>query len=534
MPGRRVPSSRDHGSRPARGAQGPRRRDPLRDVRGARPLDRRAVGPGPRRSRSASTPTPSASTSSASARPAWSTSRPSTAAPSGGPSTSTSSPPARPGSGSTRRPTPCSPACSPRWPSGSAPTPTTPPRPAGSGAPRPARAPGPRSCLRRARGASSTGSGSSPRSSRATAPPRAAPASSSSTARSASWPRPTPSWCATCTAGSAKAWSTRSAGEESRSSRRCTTPSRATSWSGSGILRVSESLRGVRVRCSAVQDASTVFTLTDAAADKVKSLIEAEGNPELVLRVAVRPGGCSGLSYEMFFDTDVAADDIRTEHGGVTVVIDPASAPAPRRCVARLQGRPPGRRVRDQQPERRSAAAAAASPSASHPRSSTARRAAQAAIRPSSSAFISVVAERAVESRGDRARRRRCRTATARSGGPTPRRSATSVGAGRALVDLDVHERDAVLVRAADRRAARRAPARSTATGSRPASRTAPRPACPCRSRRTATRVCSGHGGSRVQIGFDAERVGGGRRRGARRRLARARAPPASALTCGT
>jgi iron-sulfur cluster insertion protein len=76
-----------------------------------------------------------------------------------------------------------------------------------------------------------------------------------------------------------------------------------------------------------VQDASTVFTITDAASDKVKSLITAEGNPDLVLRVAVRPGGCSGFSYEMFFDTDVAADDIKTEHGGVTVVIDPASAP---------------------------------------------------------------------------------------------------------------------------------------------------------------------------------------------------------------
>jgi iron-sulfur cluster insertion protein len=75
-----------------------------------------------------------------------------------------------------------------------------------------------------------------------------------------------------------------------------------------------------------VQDASTIFTLTDAAADKVKSLIEVEGNPELALRVAVRPGGCSGLSYEMFFDSDLAADDVRTEHRGVTVVIDPASA----------------------------------------------------------------------------------------------------------------------------------------------------------------------------------------------------------------
>jgi iron-sulfur cluster assembly protein/iron-sulfur cluster insertion protein len=76
-----------------------------------------------------------------------------------------------------------------------------------------------------------------------------------------------------------------------------------------------------------VQDASAVFSITDAAAEKVASLIEAEGNPDLVLRVAVRPGGCSGLSYEMFFDTDVAADDLKTEQNGVTVVIDPASAP---------------------------------------------------------------------------------------------------------------------------------------------------------------------------------------------------------------
>jgi len=76
-----------------------------------------------------------------------------------------------------------------------------------------------------------------------------------------------------------------------------------------------------------VQDSSTVFTLTDVAAEKVKSLIEAEGNPDLVLRVAVRPGGCSGLSYEMFFDTDVAEDDLRTDYRGVSVVIDPASAP---------------------------------------------------------------------------------------------------------------------------------------------------------------------------------------------------------------
>ena len=76
-----------------------------------------------------------------------------------------------------------------------------------------------------------------------------------------------------------------------------------------------------------LQDARTQFTLTDAAAAKVKALIEAEDTPGLSLRVAVRPGGCSGFSYEMFFDTDIADDDIKAEHGGVTVVIDPASAP---------------------------------------------------------------------------------------------------------------------------------------------------------------------------------------------------------------
>jgi iron-sulfur cluster assembly protein/iron-sulfur cluster insertion protein len=76
-----------------------------------------------------------------------------------------------------------------------------------------------------------------------------------------------------------------------------------------------------------VRDASSVFTVTDAAAAKVKSLIEAEGNQDLVLRVAVRPGGCSGLSYEMFFDSDVAEDDVRSDYDGMSVVIDPASAP---------------------------------------------------------------------------------------------------------------------------------------------------------------------------------------------------------------
>ncbi|MGI8664390.1 MAG: iron-sulfur cluster insertion protein ErpA [Acidimicrobiales bacterium] len=71
---------------------------------------------------------------------------------------------------------------------------------------------------------------------------------------------------------------------------------------------------------------SAVITMTDAAASKVKDLIEAEGEPELALRVAVRPGGCSGFSYEMFFDSDVATDDLTVEHGGVRMIVDPSSA----------------------------------------------------------------------------------------------------------------------------------------------------------------------------------------------------------------
>ena len=69
-----------------------------------------------------------------------------------------------------------------------------------------------------------------------------------------------------------------------------------------------------------------VISLSDSAAAKVKELIEAEGNAELALRVAVRPGGCSGYSYEMFFDSEFAPDDNIAEGGGVKVVVDSASA----------------------------------------------------------------------------------------------------------------------------------------------------------------------------------------------------------------
>jgi iron-sulfur cluster assembly protein/iron-sulfur cluster insertion protein len=67
-------------------------------------------------------------------------------------------------------------------------------------------------------------------------------------------------------------------------------------------------------------------TLTDAASAKVGELLALEGNPEMGLRVAVRHGGCSGYSYEMYFDSEVADDDIVRTYGGVNVLVDPASA----------------------------------------------------------------------------------------------------------------------------------------------------------------------------------------------------------------
>jgi iron-sulfur cluster assembly accessory protein len=68
-------------------------------------------------------------------------------------------------------------------------------------------------------------------------------------------------------------------------------------------------------------------TLSDAAVTKVAALLsEEEGGDTLALRVAVKPGGCSGYSYEMFFDSEVMGDDVVREFGTVKVVVDSASA----------------------------------------------------------------------------------------------------------------------------------------------------------------------------------------------------------------
>ncbi len=69
-----------------------------------------------------------------------------------------------------------------------------------------------------------------------------------------------------------------------------------------------------------------MIALTDSATTKVAELITAENEEGLALRVAVRPGGCSGFSYEMFFDSEVADDDLTENYGDVTLICDPSSA----------------------------------------------------------------------------------------------------------------------------------------------------------------------------------------------------------------
>ncbi len=75
------------------------------------------------------------------------------------------------------------------------------------------------------------------------------------------------------------------------------------------------------------QTAPQVVTLTEGAAAKVRDLLAREGRDDLALRVAVEPGGCSGLRYALFFDDRSLEGDVRGELHGVRVVTDRMSAP---------------------------------------------------------------------------------------------------------------------------------------------------------------------------------------------------------------
>ncbi len=72
---------------------------------------------------------------------------------------------------------------------------------------------------------------------------------------------------------------------------------------------------------------ATGVILTDVASVKVKALLEQEGRDDLQLRIAVQPGGCSGLRYQLFFDERTLDGDVTADFEGVTVVTDRMSAP---------------------------------------------------------------------------------------------------------------------------------------------------------------------------------------------------------------
>jgi iron-sulfur cluster assembly accessory protein len=78
-----------------------------------------------------------------------------------------------------------------------------------------------------------------------------------------------------------------------------------------------------------VQDQATQqgIVLTDVAATKVASLLAQEGRDDLKLRVAVQPGGCSGLRYQLYFDEREIDGDVVNAFGTVQVVTDKMSAP---------------------------------------------------------------------------------------------------------------------------------------------------------------------------------------------------------------
>lgn len=67
--------------------------------------------------------------------------------------------------------------------------------------------------------------------------------------------------------------------------------------------------------------------LTDAAAEKVRTLLSQEGRDDLRLRIAVQPGGCSGLIYQLYFDERVLDGDAVVNFGGVEVAVDKMSVP---------------------------------------------------------------------------------------------------------------------------------------------------------------------------------------------------------------
>ncbi|WNG85655.1 iron-sulfur cluster assembly accessory protein [Mycobacterium sp. ITM-2016-00317] len=81
------------------------------------------------------------------------------------------------------------------------------------------------------------------------------------------------------------------------------------------------------VQTAPATDAQHGVTLTDAAATKAKALLDQEGRDDLALRIAVQPGGCAGLRYNLFFDDRALDGDLIVDFSGVRLTVDRMSAP---------------------------------------------------------------------------------------------------------------------------------------------------------------------------------------------------------------
>ena len=97
-----------------------------------------------------------------------------------------------------------------------------------------------------------------------------------------------------------------------------------TSWNGIGTEREEKFIMSADTTTTPV---ATGIKLTDVAATKVASLLAQEDRDDLVLRVAVQPGGCSGLKYQLYFDDRNQDGDMTYAFGAVKVVVDKMSDP---------------------------------------------------------------------------------------------------------------------------------------------------------------------------------------------------------------
>ena len=103
---------------------------------------------------------------------------------------------------------------------------------------------------------------------------------------------------------------------------------------------------------SATGTATHGAKLTDAAAAKAKALLDQEGRDDLALRIAVQPGGCAGLRYNLFFDDRSLDGDVTAEFGGVALTIDRMSAPYVQGADDRLRRHHREAGLHHRQPER--------------------------------------------------------------------------------------------------------------------------------------------------------------------------------------